>query len=91
MATGAGEIDEQAVYACTGSPLPSDIEQCVQWLLNDDFVAAFQRVVGLQQHKGLALVDIVREITPCVPPRRSPPHRAHDTVRLWAGTRRGRR
>jgi hypothetical protein len=37
-----------------------------QWLLNDEFAAAFQRVTDLQQRKGLALVDIVRELTPCV-------------------------
>jgi hypothetical protein len=30
MATGAGTVDEAAVYACTGSPLPADIEQCIQ-------------------------------------------------------------
>lgn len=41
---------------------------CVQWLLNDEFAAAFQRVIDLQQRKGLALVDIVRELTPCVYP-----------------------
>ena len=39
---------------------------CVKWLLNDEFAAAFQRVIDLQQRKGLALVDIVRELTPCV-------------------------
>lgn len=30
MATGAGAVDEAAVYSCTGSPLPADIEQCIQ-------------------------------------------------------------
>jgi hypothetical protein len=39
----ADELTEEAVYACTGNPLPRDIEQCANWLLNEPMSAAFQR------------------------------------------------
>eukprot|EP00877_Chromochloris_zofingiensis_P001247 jgi/Chrzof1/11122/Cz05g24170.t1 len=58
------EVDEDAVYLCTGNPLPADIESAVYWLFNDDFNTAFDRVLGLQLNKGVALVDIVRELHP---------------------------
>lgn len=35
------EVDEDAVYLCTGNPLPADIESAVYWLFNDDFNTAF--------------------------------------------------
>ena len=39
MASGA--VSEATVYACTGNPLPQDIEQIVQWLFNFPFAEAF--------------------------------------------------
>lgn len=68
-------VDEEAVYLCTGNPLPRDIEAVVNWLLNDDFTAAFRRISEYQVTKGIALVDIVRELHPwlfriaALPPR----------------------
>lgn len=35
-------VDENAVYQCTGQPHPHDIEQIVQWMLNEDFTTAYQ-------------------------------------------------
>lgn len=35
------EITEDAVYSCTGNPLPKDIEQVAHWLLNETFSDAF--------------------------------------------------
>ncbi len=36
------EITEEAVYLCTGNPLPQDIEQVAHWLLNEPFAGAFE-------------------------------------------------
>lgn len=55
-----GTLDDEAVYATTGQPRPKDVEQVAQWLLNESFAGAYDKVVGLQVERGLALVDIVR-------------------------------
>ncbi|THG04721.1 hypothetical protein TEA_013612 [Camellia sinensis var. sinensis] len=57
------QITEEAVYLCTGNPLPKGIEQISHWLLNEQFAA----------RKGLALVDIVREVTMFVFKIKMPP------------------
>ena len=36
------EVNEHNVYTCTGQPLPSDIANMVEWMLNDDFSAAYR-------------------------------------------------
>ncbi|MQL80756.1 hypothetical protein Taro_013205 [Colocasia esculenta] len=53
-------VTEEAVYLCTGNPLPKDIEQIALWLLNEPFTADISET---KMRKGLALVDIVREVT----------------------------
>ncbi|KAM7514827.1 hypothetical protein LguiA_004410 [Lonicera macranthoides] len=57
------QITEEAVYLCTGNPLPKDIEQISYWLLNESFSETFRRITQMKTIKGLALVDIVREVT----------------------------
>ncbi|WCJ44382.1 replication factor C subunit 3 [Euphorbia peplus] len=57
------QITEEAVYLCTGNPLPKDIEQICHWLLNESFAEIFRRISEINVKKGLALVDIVREVT----------------------------
>ncbi|KAJ7965533.1 Replication factor C subunit like [Quillaja saponaria] len=57
------QITEEAVYLCTGNPLPKDIEQISYWLLNEQFSDSFKRISDMKTRKGLALVDIVREVT----------------------------
>ncbi|KAJ8773384.1 hypothetical protein K2173_028561 [Erythroxylum novogranatense] len=57
------QITEEAVYLCTGNPLPKDIEQICYWLLNETFVESYKRISKMKTTKGLALVDIVREVT----------------------------
>ncbi|KAK4365886.1 hypothetical protein RND71_013766 [Anisodus tanguticus] len=61
------EITEEAVYLCTGNPLPKDIEQISYWLLNEPFAISCKRISmrisDIKTIKGLALVDIVREVT----------------------------
>ncbi|XP_010675030.2 replication factor C subunit 3 [Beta vulgaris subsp. vulgaris] len=57
------QITEEAVYLCTGNPLPKDIEQISYWLLNETFVTSYSQVSDMKTRKGLALVDIIREVT----------------------------
>lgn len=56
-------VTDEAVYLCTGNPMPKDIEQIAYWLLNESFTAAFRYISDVKMRKGLALIDIVREIT----------------------------
>ena len=39
------EITEEAVYICTGNPLPKDIEQIAHLLLNKSFAKSFKRTL----------------------------------------------
>eukprot|EP00899_Mesostigma_viride_P008422 jgi/Mesvir1/17581/Mv08816-RA.1 len=55
-------IDEEAVYNCTGSPLPRDVREMVTALLEKDFTASYNLIKRFQTIKGLALVDILREM-----------------------------
>lgn len=57
------QITEEAVYLCTGNPLPKDIEQISHWLLNEPFAVSYKRISDIEARKGLALVDIIREVT----------------------------
>lgn len=57
------QITEDAVYLCTGNPLPKDIEQISYWLLNESFAISYKQISEIKTRKGLALVDIVREVT----------------------------
>ncbi|XP_058097488.1 replication factor C subunit 3 [Magnolia sinica] len=56
-------VTEDAVYLCTGNPMPKDIEQISSWLLNESFATSFGCISNMKMRKGLALVDIVREVT----------------------------
>ena len=38
------QITEDAVYLCTGNPLPKDIEQISYWLLNEQFTDCFKSI-----------------------------------------------
>ncbi|XP_059630715.1 replication factor C subunit 3 isoform X2 [Cornus florida] len=57
------QITEEAVYLCTGNPLPKDIEQISYWLLNESFSVGFRQISDMKTRNGLALLDIVREVT----------------------------
>ncbi|KAK4775632.1 hypothetical protein SAY87_023593 [Trapa incisa] len=57
------QITEEAVYLCTGNPLPKDIEQIAYWLLNESFATSYKQISEIKMKKGLALVDIIREVT----------------------------
>ncbi|KFK42140.1 hypothetical protein AALP_AA2G216400 [Arabis alpina] len=57
------KITEEEVYLCTGNPLPMDIEQISHWLLNKSFAESYKDISEMKTRKGLAIVDIVREVT----------------------------
>ncbi|KAG0589725.1 hypothetical protein KC19_1G042700 [Ceratodon purpureus] len=59
-------LTEEAVYLCTGNPMPKDIEQIAFWLLNEPFDTSYQKITQMKTSKGLALVDVVRELQPFV-------------------------
>ena len=40
-----GKVTEETVYTCTGHPLRSDIANILDWSLNKDFTAAYQRIL----------------------------------------------
>lgn len=55
------KVTEENVYACTGQPLPKEIEEMVYTMLNDPFSVALQNVSEVKMLKGLAMADLVRE------------------------------
>ncbi|KAJ2556443.1 Subunit of heteropentameric Replication factor C (RF-C) [Coemansia sp. RSA 1933] len=59
-------IDSDEVYICTGQPSPDDIKRIVDWMLNDEFHIALSNTAALKRDKGLALQDIISELTPYV-------------------------
>lgn len=40
-------LTEEAVYLCTGNPMPKDIEQIAYWLLNESFSTSHQCIHNL--------------------------------------------
>ncbi|KAJ4909161.1 Replication factor C subunit 5 [Raphanus sativus] len=68
------KITEEEVYLCTGNPLPKDIEQISHWLLNESFAESYQKISEMKMRKGLAIVDIVREVTMFVFKIKMPSH-----------------
>jgi replication factor C subunit 3/5 len=65
-AMASPQVDAEAVYACTGQPRPADVAAALTWLLNEPFATALHRIQALQAERGLALVDIVRQLLPAV-------------------------
>ena len=55
-------VTSDNIHATTGSPLPSDVEDIVKWLLNEPFATAFHRTLQLKTSKGLAMADLLLEI-----------------------------
>lgn len=52
-------IDEDMVYECVGLPTVSDIEACLNSILNDSIQTSYYTLMNLQKDKGLALIDII--------------------------------
>lgn len=56
-------ITENDVYLTSGSPLPRDIDQILDWLMNQSFTVAYENVTKLCSTKGYALVDVLQDLT----------------------------
>ncbi|KAI8749231.1 replication factor C subunit 5 [Biomphalaria glabrata] len=56
------EVTEDNVYICVGHPLRKDIENIVNWVLNENFTTAYQNIMILKTQKGLALEDVLTEV-----------------------------
>lgn len=56
------EVNEDNVYTCVGHPLRQDIENIVNWVLNENFLTAYNNIHQLKTSKGLALQDILTEV-----------------------------
>ncbi|XP_046363718.2 replication factor C subunit 5-like [Haliotis rufescens] len=56
------EVTEDNVYTCVGHPLRRDIENIVNWVLNENFTSAYNNISHLKVAKGLALQDILTEV-----------------------------
>ncbi|KAL0883079.1 hypothetical protein ABMA27_016545 [Loxostege sticticalis] len=67
-------VTEDHVYTCVGHPLRSDINNVLNWLLNEnDFAACFKNIQDVKIAKGLALSDILTEIHTVVQRLKLPP------------------
>ncbi|XP_078046374.1 replication factor C subunit RfC3 isoform X2 [Augochlora pura] len=55
-----GSVTEETVYTCVGHPLPIDIKNIVNWLLNESYELCYDNDIKLK--KGLALQDILTEL-----------------------------
>merc|ERR1712124_232187 len=56
-------INETNVYFCTGKPLPADIKFIANSLFNDSYLESYDKIRKLQTDRGLALSDVITEIT----------------------------
>uniref|UniRef100_A0A7S4KTG7 AAA+ ATPase domain-containing protein n=1 Tax=Paramoeba aestuarina TaxID=180227 RepID=A0A7S4KTG7_9EUKA len=56
------KVDEEAVYKCTGNPLPEIIRRIVEILLNEEFSGAYQEILAIKTGAGIALTDILSEV-----------------------------
>jgi len=59
---GFSLVNEENVYMTTGNPLRSDIQQIIDWMLNEDFTTAYTNISTMKSTKGLALGDILMEV-----------------------------
>ncbi|XP_011304933.1 replication factor C subunit 5 [Fopius arisanus] len=57
-----GSVTEENVYNCVGHPLPIDIKNIANWLLNESYMSAYNKIQDLKIRKGLALQDILTEL-----------------------------
>lgn len=52
------QITEEAVYLCTGNPLPKDIEQIAHWLLNESFTTSYKSMLNIEIHTTVLLLFV---------------------------------
>lgn len=56
------EVNEDTVYTCTGNPKRTDVENILEWILNDDYQNAYKKVMDLKSDRGIALTDLLYEL-----------------------------
>lgn len=56
------KVDEDAVYSCTGNPLPADIRSMVECMLAMDVQTCFNKISTTKTEKGYALQDILTSV-----------------------------
>ncbi|CAJ1964080.1 unnamed protein product [Cylindrotheca closterium] len=56
------EVDENNVYLTSGAPLPRDIDEILNCLLNETMQTAFTNITGMCSGKGYALSDILHDL-----------------------------
>ena len=56
-------ITENDVYLTSGSPLPVDVRQILDWMMTESFAVAYENVITLCTTKGYALVDVLQDMT----------------------------
>lgn len=59
-------VDESNVYLTSGAPLPSDVKDVLEWLLNEGFKEAYEKLIGISSIKGYALPDLLTDLTAIV-------------------------
>lgn len=57
------KITEDNVYLCTGHPTGKDIQLMLQTMLNKDFDEALRKVDEIKTQKGLALQDMITDMS----------------------------
>lgn len=57
------EITENDVYLTSGAPLPKDVDQILDWMMNEPFAVAYDKVIKLCTGNGYALVDVLQDLT----------------------------
>ncbi|XP_076393516.1 replication factor C subunit RfC3 isoform X2 [Megachile rotundata] len=57
-----GTVTEETVYTCVGHPLPIDIKNIVNWLLNESYELCYCKIQDIKLKKGLALQDILTQL-----------------------------
>ncbi|CAK9815024.1 Replication factor C subunit 5 [Anthophora plagiata] len=57
-----GAVTEENVYLCVGHPLPIDIKNILNWLLNESYELCYCKIQDIKVKKGLALQDILTEL-----------------------------
>ena len=56
------KVSGENVHKCLGHPPPKDIQDIVQWMLNNDILTSYKRISALKIEKGYALQDLLTEI-----------------------------
>ena len=59
-------ITVEKVCMATGSPMPSDVENMIQWLFNEPTARVYELITNLQVERGVALADLVKLLGPWV-------------------------